>query len=167
MAITAFAGVRAEEIKRLDWTNVKLEKGHIEVPARVSKTKMRRLVPVTDNLRAWLSGQRQPQGPLCPYRNLSNEYLKLAAKAEMKWKRNGLRHSFVSYRVADIANIPQVACESGHTVKELQTDYLEVVDKDAARKWFAILPTTPTNVVEMRQADADHQGQQKPQTVAK
>lgn len=73
--------------------------------------------------------------------------MKLAGKVDVKWKHNALRHSFVSYRVADIGNIPQVAMESGHTVRELQTDYLEVVDKDAARQWFAIKPTKPQNVV--------------------
>lgn len=149
LAITAFSGVRAEEVKRLDWCHVKLGKGHIEIPARISKTKIRRLAPITPNLRAWLAPHVQTQGRVCVYVNLSNQYLKLARKLGLSWKRNALRHSFVSYRVADINNIPQVAMESGHTVRELQTDYLEVVDQDAAKKWFSIMPSAPSNVVPM------------------
>lgn len=153
LAITAFSGVRAEEVKRLEWRHVKLGKGHIEIPARISKTKLRRLAPITANLRAWLTPHVQPQGPVCVYKNLSNQYAKRAVKVGVKWKRNALRHSFVSYRVADICNIPQVAMESGHTVRELQTDYLEVVDKEAATQWFSITPTSPKNVVALSGAD--------------
>jgi integrase/recombinase XerD len=97
--VTAFAGIRAEEVKRLDWKHVKLGKGHIEIPASISKTKLRRLAPIVANLRAWLAPHRQAQGPVCPFINLSNQDLKLAPKAGAAWKRNALRHSFVSYRV--------------------------------------------------------------------
>lgn len=149
LAITAFSGVRAAEVKRLDWKHVKLTRGYIEIPSALSKTGIRRLTPIPDNLRAWLTPHAQPSGPVCAYKNLSNQYEKLASKVRVEWKRNALRHSFVSYRVADMDNIPQVAMESGHTVRELQTDYLRVVDKEAAKTWFALMPTAPINVVPM------------------
>lgn len=65
LAITAFTGIRAEEVKRLDCRHVKLDKGHIEVPARIFKTKLRRLAPLPENLREWLLPLRQPHGPVC------------------------------------------------------------------------------------------------------
>jgi integrase len=152
-------GVRAEEVKRLDCSEIKLAKGYIEVPASKAKNKTRRLVPILPNLRAWLQIHLPKKGPVCAFKNLSNQYLKLAAKVGVKWRRNGLRHSYVSYRVADVANIPQVAMESGHTVKMLQTDYLEVVDKEAAVKWFSIYPELPQNVLPMTGGEADVQNQ--------
>ena len=42
--------------------------------------------------------------------------------------------------------------ESGHTLRELQTDYLHVVDKDAAKAWFGLRPDGLTNVVQMPDA---------------
>ena len=164
LAITAFAGVRAEEVKRLDCSEFKLAKGHIEVPASKAKNKIRRLVPILPNLRAWLQLHLPKKGPVCAFKNLSNQYLKLAAKVGVKWRRNGLRHSYVSYRVADVSNIPQVALESGHTVKMLQTDYLEVVDKETAVKWFSIQPELPQNIVPMTAGET--QVQNRPKTVA-
>jgi integrase len=149
LAITAFAGVRAEEVKKLERRHFNLVKGYIAVPADIAKNKTRRLVPIVPNLRLWLERLLPEDGLVCVYKNLSNQYLKAASKLGVTWRRNGLRHSFVSYRTADVENIPQVAMESGHTVKELQTDYLEVVDKDAAKLWFSLCPAAPTNIVTM------------------
>ena len=54
LAIGAFAGIRMAELARLDWNAVDLERGLIEVRAGQAKTASRRLVPITDNLAAWL-----------------------------------------------------------------------------------------------------------------
>ena len=50
LAISAFAGIRAAELGRLDWSAVDLERRHIEMRAGQAKTASRRLVPITDNL---------------------------------------------------------------------------------------------------------------------
>ena len=55
LAIGAFAGLRHAEILRLDWAEVDLAGGHIEVKAAKAKTASRRLVPITKNLRQWLT----------------------------------------------------------------------------------------------------------------
>jgi hypothetical protein len=41
---SSFAGLRAKEISRLDWREVKVDRGFIEVTALKSKTASRRLV---------------------------------------------------------------------------------------------------------------------------
>ena len=55
VAIGAFAGLRAAEVERLDWSNVDLEGGFIEITAKNAKTARRRLVKVLPNLHAWLT----------------------------------------------------------------------------------------------------------------
>lgn len=45
MAIGAFAGVRHEEIQRLDWQDIKLKAGIIEIRAAKAKTASRRTIP--------------------------------------------------------------------------------------------------------------------------
>jgi len=140
MAITAFAGIRAAELMRLSWKHVNFEERHIEVPAVHAKTGVRRLVPITDNLLAWLEKYKEKDGPICTYVQVSNQYLKAAEEAGVKWKRNGLRHSYVSYRVAEIANIGQVALESGNSPQVIQADYLKVVTQKLAQRWFSIYP---------------------------
>lgn len=53
-AIGLFAGLRVAETKALDWQDVDLGAGFIHVGAKIAKTGSRRLVPILDNLRAWL-----------------------------------------------------------------------------------------------------------------
>jgi hypothetical protein len=44
----------------------------------------------------------KPRGPVCPFKNVVNQLVDLAADAKLEWKKNGLRHSFISYRVATL-----------------------------------------------------------------
>ena len=59
LAIGAFAGIRSAEIQRLHWEDIKWDRGHIEIAGRKAKTAARRLVPLTDNLKAWLAPWRR------------------------------------------------------------------------------------------------------------
>ena len=60
VAIGLFAGLRAAELEKLDWSEIDLRSRHIEVTALKSKTRKRRLVSISDNLAAWIRpGPRQ------------------------------------------------------------------------------------------------------------
>jgi len=154
LALGGFAGLRSAEIARLDWSFVKIEEGHIEVPGRIAKTGIRRLPPIADNLREWLRFQQKTSGPVCSYKNLPNQWLKLAKRVGVEWKRNALRHSFISYRVAITKNIPQTALEAGNSVAIIQQHYLKMVTESQAKAWFSIKPSPPTNVIDLPQAAA-------------
>ena len=154
VALGGFSGLRSEEIKRLRWEHIKFDEGHIEVMAQHAKTGVRRLVPITDNLRAWLLPHRKREGKVIGYVNLSNQFDKVAKKLAIEWKRNFLRHSFISYRVAVVKNLPQVAMEAGNSVSVIQRDYLKVVTEERGKEWFAIFPATPCNVVALPTTDS-------------
>ena len=147
LAIGAFAGIRSEEIKRLDWSDVNLGEGFIQIKSSTAKTKVRRLAPVSNNLRGWLASCTREAGPVCPYQNLSNAFLKLARKSGMSWKRNGLRHSFISYRLALVQDVSKVALEAGNSAQVIFADYLKVVPGSAAEQWFAIRPQGKERIV--------------------
>jgi hypothetical protein len=83
-------------------------------------------VPITENLRAWLTPHRRPNGEVTPYANMSKQLMWLAEDVhdawqkeippgKFTWKHNALRHSFISYRVAKIQNVAQVALEAGNS----------------------------------------------------
>lgn len=55
-----------------------------------------------------------------------------------EWKRNGLRHSFISYRVAETQNVAQVALEAGNSPQMIFKHYRELVTPKAAKEWFSI-----------------------------
>lgn len=54
-------------------------------------------------------------------------------------KLNGLRHSFISYRVAAIKKVAEVALEAGNSPQMIFSNYRELVSRDA-KEWFAIVP---------------------------
>ncbi|MBI3870999.1 MAG: site-specific integrase [Verrucomicrobia bacterium] len=158
LAIGAFAGLRHAEIQRLDWSEVRLDDGLIEVKAGKAKTASRRLVPITDNLKQWLLPHWKTGGPVCPYANMSKQLMWLAEEVDkawkqenppgkFEWKHNALRHSFISYRVADVQNVAQVALEAGNSPRMVFSNYRELVRPSEAKKWFGIVPEAPGTVL--------------------
>jgi integrase len=153
IAIAAFAGLRHAEISRLDWSEIDLEDGFIEVTAFKSKTGERRLVPIHNNLKKWLLSYRQQAGKVITYANINKQLAKVARRAGIKWKHNALRHSFISYRVAECADVPRVADEAGNSPTMIRQHYLRRVKPALAVQWFNIMPDVPANVVSITKTD--------------
>ena len=61
----------------------------------------------------------------------------------LKWKHNALRHSFISYRVAETQNVAQVALEAGNRPQMIFKHYRELVRPAEAKAWFGIVPAAP------------------------
>ena len=149
LAIGAFAGLREAEIQRLDWSEVDVARGHIEVKAAKAKSARRRIVSMEPNLAAWLQPYSGMTGRVVPAgarRKLAR--VRKAAKLA-RWPNNGLRHSFASYRLAAVHDAPRVAHELGHTSPQmLYSTYRELVLPTEAERYWTILPTEETaNVV--------------------
>ena len=66
VAIGAFAGLRRAELERLDWREVDLQSGLIEVTARNAKSARRRFVKIQPNLAKWLQPYAQLSGNVTP-----------------------------------------------------------------------------------------------------
>jgi integrase len=144
-AIGAFAGLRAAEVERLDWRNVDLDSGYIEVTANNAKTARRRLVKIQSNLRQWLAPLKAISGSVIPA-NLRWLLVDARERAGIsKWPSNALRHSYASYHLAHFNDAGALALQMGHTnTSMIFQHYREVVKpKDAARFWD-IKPTADT-----------------------
>jgi len=59
---------------------------------------------------------------------------------KFKWKHNALRHSFISYRVAEVKNVAEVALEAGNSPQMIFQHYRELVRPEAAKAWFGLMP---------------------------
>ncbi len=129
----------------------KILEGHITIPAaNARKINRRRLVPLLPNLLEWLFKFRNQTGPICHHKDMGNQLHHIATKAGLdRWKRNALRHSFVSYRIAQVKNAPQVALESGNSVQKIFTNYRELVTPADASKWFSITPAVKDNIIKL------------------
>ncbi len=142
IAIGGFTGIRTAEICKLDWEDIKWERGHIEIAGRKAKTAARRLVPISENLKAWLAPWRGESGPIVTMADPSGAMGDTAVKAQIPggWRQNALRHSFISYRVAETGDVARTSLEAGNSPKQVFRHYREVVDEAAARAWFSITP---------------------------
>ena len=139
IALLAFGGVRREELRRLMWQSINFDRGCIIVPAAVAKTGRKRKIVMSENLLAWLAPYRVKSGPILapdPQRRIE----KLVKASGVKWKRNGLRHSFGSYRMEQTKNEGQVALEMGNSPQVVKDHYFEIVDERAAREYWSIKP---------------------------
>lgn len=65
------------------------------------------------------------------------------------WKANALRHSFISYRLAEIQDVNRVALEAGNSPKMIFQHYRELCTPTEARTWFALTPDKADHVIRM------------------
>ncbi len=66
IALGLFAGLRRSEIERLDWSEIHLKFGNIQVKATKAKSARSRLVPISENLAAWLRKSPRQTGSVWP-----------------------------------------------------------------------------------------------------
>ncbi|MBU6303760.1 MAG: hypothetical protein KGS60_19610 [Verrucomicrobia bacterium] len=142
LAIGGFAGLRTAEIGRLDWSAVLLDRRIIELRAGQAKTASRRIIPISENLAAWLEPLDR-KGPVIPNRWSIARVTSYARKMGVGWSRNALRHSYISYRIAIVQNAAQVALEAGNSPVIIFKHYRELVTREEADEWFGIFPQSP------------------------
>src|SRR5262249_6516757 len=119
IAIGAFAGLRRAELERLDWQEVDLQSGLIEVTASKAKSARRRFVKIRPNLARWLQPHAQLSGNVTSLGyNVLLESARDAAGIQ-EWPQNALRHGFASYHLARFRDAAFLALELGHTNSNL------------------------------------------------
>jgi integrase len=134
LALGAFAGIRTGEISRLDWSAIDRERRIITINSGVAKTRSRRVVPIPDNLAAWLE-PFPPSGRVIPSGEILKESTALARTLGLGWPRNVLRHSFITYRLATLKSADQVALEAGNSPAVVFKHYHESATEEDAGKW--------------------------------
>ena len=114
-----------------------LDRRIIEVRAGQAKTASRRVIPISDNLAAWLASLRR-RGRVVPSCRQHREITALAKSLGIPWPRNVLRHSFISYRIAIVKSADQVALEAGNSPAIIFRHYRELTTEETAKEWFGI-----------------------------
>lgn len=151
LALGAFAGLRTAEAERLEWSDLDLAGGFITVAAGKAKTRSRRLVTILPSLKQWLLPYARHSGQVW---NGSNRELKRARAAMpkasgVKWKHNALRHSFISYRLAEVQDAAKVSLEAGNSPAMIFACYRELVKPADAQRWLAVAPPQAANLLPM------------------
>lgn len=114
-AIGVFAGVRPEEMERLEWEQVDLGAGAITITGAKAKCRSRRIVDISPNLRTWIAPLARKRGPVL---RQPIALLRAAIRKAMgleRWPADVLRHSFGSYHFGHHRNEALVKNQMGHT----------------------------------------------------
>ena len=140
LLLGAFAGLRTAEIERQRWEDVMLDRGFIRVTGVKGNTAQKRLVPISENLKAWLLTCRKASGLVCDIERTPDAIRRMAERAGVAWKHNALRHSFISYRCAETQDVAKTSFEAGNSPTMIHKHYRELVTPEQAKEWFSITP---------------------------
>lgn len=142
LAIGMFAGLRPEEIERLEWKHVDLETATIRVKAANAKDRDRRIVEIQPNLAAWLKPLTRARG-----RVLTHPVAKLRAAARTvlgltEWPADIMRHTYVSYHFARFQNEAYTKKQVGHRDdgRVFYNNYMVPVSGPNGRLFWATIP---------------------------
>lgn len=152
LALAAFAGIRTEEIipqqgsdkSPLAWEDIHWDKKIIIVRPETAKTKHKRVIPICSALRSWLKPVAG-KGTIGPhlYPSKPSTHGSLSETTRLGtiiggWRRNALRHSFISYR-ATLVGLAQTAMEAGNSESESRRSYNDAKSKADGKAWFNVL----------------------------
>jgi integrase len=158
IALQALAGLRLQEVLRMDWSEVFGIPGHIEVTSAKSKTRQRRLVEVCPSLEAWLQPFRGMTGKVWTqtpsFQGCVNSLARFRESLKIRPRRNGLRRGFASYHYAMTGNENETAAQLGSSPQMVHSNYRGLATKAEAMKWFAVAPAAQANVIPMAAAAA-------------
>jgi len=145
LGLALWGGLRPAEIAGARWTDARRGPGVFFVGGLTSKTRQRRLVTLTDPLVRALERREGAVGKILPrnYRRLWDELRRAAGWQGTRdggpgrpWRRNVLRHSFVSYHLAWFQDAGRTALEAGHSQTVLFRHYRDLVSRAEAGRWW-------------------------------
>ena len=141
LVLLGFCGVRPNEMKRLNWRDIRFDTRTLVIDAAKAKTASRRTVPLCDAALIWLKPFKTVEKPIWSLKSdFWNKSLnRLHRKAEVKQLPNGLRHSYISYRLTLTGDINRTALEAGNSANIIHSNYHALVeDPRMAIEWFEV-----------------------------
>jgi integrase len=141
LAIGAFAGLRPEEVNKLQWQDLDFQERTIRVNASAAKTRKKRFAEISDNLLAWLQPYAGQTGSVAPPNLQKLRRATMKAANIGKWPPDVLRHSFASAHYAAHRDPARTAVILGHRDQAmLLNHYRDVMKPSEARRYWMIQP---------------------------
>ena len=149
LALIFFGGLRADEISddepregesrgQLRWEDIDFDRGVINVPEAVSKT-IGRKITMQANLAQWLAPYQGRTGFIYDL-DPTIDREKCVAASGVKWKHNGPRRSFASYRLDVCKSAAEVSLEMGNSPRMVLQNYATTVHAEDAVAYWNITP---------------------------
>jgi integrase len=153
-----FCGIRIEELKRLNWANVRDQEDRpfVTISAEMAKKRRIRNIDIPKVALKWLSLIKVREGVVArgkhhdDYRRRFNQLLQSGGfghtdekgKWVSDWETNAMRHSFGSYHYALHGNPLETSRQLGHKSNDqvLFDHYRALATKEQGEAFFSIVP---------------------------
>lgn len=141
LAIGFFAGVRTNELRKLEWKHIDLSAKRITIPPTIAKKRSVRHIDIADNLAAWLAPHKQESGMVAPVEwRFRFDKVRELAKLD-KWPHNAMRHCFATFYLLRTDDANKTALQLGHRDPDLLfTHYRGLATREDATKFWSIMP---------------------------
>lgn len=145
VALGLFAGIRTNEITRLEWKAIDLAEGIITIGAEIAKKRRLRVLELMPACKVWLAKCSEKSGRVAPakFNERWARFVKAAGFPDWGEKRsNAMRHSFGSYHYALNSDAAKTAAMLGHRASDqvLFDSYRSLARRKDAEAYFAIVP---------------------------
>ena len=141
LILLGFCGVRPNEMRRLNWRDIRFESRTLVIDAINAKTASRRTVPLCEAALGWLREFKGSDGPIWGRKSdyWSKALSRLHRKVGVKQLPNALRHSYISYRLTLTGDVNRTALEAGNSAAMIHSNYHALVeDPRFADDWFEL-----------------------------
>ncbi len=138
IVVGLFAGVRPNEMDRLTWRDIDLNRAIITIDAAASKTRRRRIVPLHPKAVYWL-WKCELGFPFAP-NNKKKRLPRIAKRLGWDlWHHDLLRHSAASFLIALHKDAAKVSLMLGNSPAILLSRYMELVSDECCKLFWSIL----------------------------
>jgi integrase len=158
LTLSFFCGIRVDTLRKLDWSEIKYDEKRVIVPRYKGKNDLRYRVSLSENALAWLRPHVKESGSLLVPATATNRFsktkgrpsptatrrriTKAAEKVRIALPDNAGRNTFISMHVAHYESIDKTALEADNSADIIKKDYLDIVTREEAAKFWAIYPGT-------------------------
>lgn len=140
IVIATFVGIRPEEIERLDWSEIDLQRGRIRVTEAVAKDRRARFIELEPVAIAWLKRCESRAGLVAP-KSLRRRKRRVRDRAMItKLGQDTLRKTSASYQLALLQDSGKVVYRLGNSVRILDKHYRNIVSPEECAEFWSLTP---------------------------
>ena len=144
LACLFFAGLRPHEMFRLDWKNIRLADGYIQIDPETSKVRSARTVDISPNLTKWLAPYQKKSGLVSGgqfvFRRLRE--LVMVEAGVTTWPVDVARHTFATAFYVQHGDAAKVMQQLGHfgSLATFTRHYKSLMSTKEAQAFWKIEP---------------------------
>lgn len=139
LVLALYCGVRPQEIERVGWDSVHLDRGIVIIDAAASKVRRRRIIELHPKAARLLAEAKQ-LGATLPVGAIGRRRFLHRAMTWLdwpEWPKDCLRHSAASYMLALNRDPGKVSLWLGNSPGILMRHYVELVDAETCARFWA------------------------------